>query len=110
VHMHSRTIGCRKADECASAGQKTIETKTRTYDHRQLGRVLEQARWLGRRRRRWCRRGALAVLCVVRAAGVERYEHGVLVVSVDRLVPALREAAGGTSRGQSVQLGGRSFS
>jgi hypothetical protein len=44
-----------------------IETKTRTYDHRQLGRVLEQARWLGRRRRRWCRRGALAVLCVVRA-------------------------------------------
>jgi hypothetical protein len=108
--MHSRTIGCRKADECASAGQKTIETKTRTYDHRQLGRVLEQARWLGRRRRRWCRRGALAVLCVVRAAGVERYEHGVLVVSVDRLVPALREAAGGTSRGQSVQLGRRSFS
>jgi Nuclease-related domain len=25
-----------------------IETKTRTYDERQLGRVLEQARWLGR--------------------------------------------------------------
>ncbi len=71
-----------------------IETKTRTYDHRQLGLVVEQARWLGRRRRRWCRRGALAVLCVVRAAGVERYEHGVLVVSVDRLVRVLWEAAG----------------
>src|SRR5947209_17100697 len=40
-----------------------IETKTRTYDDRQLGRVLEQARWLGRRRPRWCRRGALPVLC-----------------------------------------------
>jgi Nuclease-related domain len=66
-----------------------IETKTRTYDERQLGRVREQACWLGRRRRRWCRRGALPVLCVVRAAGVERYEHGVLVVSIDRLVPVL---------------------
>jgi hypothetical protein len=75
-----------------------IETKTRTYDHRQLGRVLEQARWLGRRRRRWCRRGALAVLCVVRAAGVERYEHGVLVVSIDRLVHVLQEAVNSTDR------------
>jgi hypothetical protein len=78
-----------------------IETKTRTYDERQLGRVLEQARWLGRRRRRWCRRGALPVLCVVRAAGVERYERGVLVVSIDRLIPALREAADGTERRES---------
>jgi Nuclease-related domain len=75
-----------------------IETKTRTYDHRQLGRVLEQARWLGRRRRRWCRRGALAVLCVVRATGVERYEHGVLVVSIDRLVRVLQEAVNSTDR------------
>jgi Nuclease-related domain len=72
-----------------------IETKTRTYDQRQLGRVVEQARWLGRRRRRWCRRGALAVLCVVRATGVERYERGVLVVSIDRLVPVLWEVANG---------------
>jgi len=75
-----------------------IETKTRTYDHRQLGRVLEQARWLGDRRRRWCRRGALPVLCVVRAAEVERYEHGVLVVSIDRLVHVLREAVNSTDR------------
>jgi hypothetical protein len=70
-----------------------IETKSRTYNERQLSRVVEQARWLGRRRRRWCDRGALAVLCVVRAAGVERFEHGVLVVSIDRLVPVLREVA-----------------
>jgi nuclease-like protein len=57
-----------------------IETKTRIYNERQLGRVLEQAGWLGRRRRRWCSRGALPVLCVVRAAGVVRYERGVLVI------------------------------
>jgi len=31
---------------------------------------------------------------MVRAAGVERYEHGVLVVSVDGLVRVLWEAAG----------------
>ena len=61
-----------------------IETKSRTYDERHLGRVFEQARWLGRRRRRWCPRGALAVLCVVCAAGVERSERGVVVESTDR--------------------------
>ena len=85
-----------------------IETKTRTYDERQLSRVREQAGWLGRRRRRSCRRGALPVLCVVRAAGVERYEHGVLVVSIDRLVLVLSEVANKTDRGESMQLGGRS--
>ena len=86
----------------------TIETKTRTYDERHLHRVREQAGWLGRRRRRWCRRGALPVLCVVRATGVERYEHGVIVVSIDRLVPVLWEVANSTDRGQLMQLGGRS--
>ena len=108
MHMHSTTIGCRKADECASAGQKTIETKTRMYDERHLGRVLEQASWLGRRRRRWCSRRALPVLCVVRAAGVERYERGVLVVSIDRLVPVLREVANGAGRRQARPLRGLS--
>jgi hypothetical protein len=85
----------------------TIETKTRTYYERQLARVGEQARWLGRRRRRWCHR-AVPVLCVVRAAGVERYEHGVLVVSVDRLVPVLWEVANSVDRGHSMELRGRS--
>jgi Nuclease-related domain len=85
-----------------------IETKTRMYDERQLGRVLQQASWLGRRRRTWCRRGALPVLCVVRAAGVERYEHGVLVVSIDRLVPVLWGVANSVDRGQSMELRGRS--
>jgi len=56
------------------------------------------ALWLDRRRRRWCRRGALPVLCVVRARGLERVEGGVLVVSLDRLAPALRVAAGLSKR------------
>jgi len=42
-------------------------------------------------------RRALPVLCVVRAAGVERCESGVLVVSIDRLVAVLWTAANGMS-------------
>jgi hypothetical protein len=71
-----------------------IETKTRTYDVRHLARAHEQAVWLSRWRRRWCRRGVLAVLCLVRMRGVHRVEDGVLVVSIDRLMPAMRSAAG----------------
>jgi hypothetical protein len=71
-----------------------IETKTRTYDGRQLARVREQAAWLSRRRRRWARNGALGVMCLVRARGVERVEGEVLVVSIDRLTHVLRVAAG----------------
>jgi hypothetical protein len=71
-----------------------IETKTRAYDERHLIRVHEQAAWLSRRRRRWSRRGTLAVLCLVRMRGVERLEHDVLVVSIDRLTRLLRIAAG----------------
>jgi Holliday junction resolvase-like predicted endonuclease len=71
-----------------------IETKTRSYDVRHLARVHEQAVWLSRRRRRWCRHGVLAVLCLVRVRGVERVEDDVFVVSIDRLMPAVRSAAG----------------
>jgi hypothetical protein len=71
-----------------------IETKTRTYDGRHLARVHEQAAWLSRRRRRWCRHGVLAVVCLVRVRGVQRVEDDVLVVSIDRLMPAVRSAAG----------------
>jgi hypothetical protein len=70
-----------------------IETKTRTYDARHLARVREQAAWLARRRRRWARNGALGVMCLVHARGIERVEHDVLVVSVDRLIHVLRVAA-----------------
>ncbi|MGH3291757.1 MAG: nuclease-related domain-containing protein [Trebonia sp.] len=75
-----------------------IETKTRTFDARHVAGVREMTLWLYRRRRRWCRRGALPVLCVVRARGLERVEDGVLVVSLDRLVPGLRVAAGLSKR------------
>ena len=71
-----------------------IETKTRSYECRHLARVREQAGWLSRRRRRWARNGALAVMCLVRVRGVERVEHEVVVVSIDRLAHVLRVAAG----------------
>ena len=72
-----------------------VETKTRAYDDRHLARVREQAAWLARRRRRWCRRGAVPVICVVRARGVQRLEQDVLVVSLDQPVPALQSGVGG---------------
>jgi hypothetical protein len=49
-----------------------IETRTRTFDTHHLAGVRDMAAWLYHRRRRWCRRGALPVLCVVPARGVER--------------------------------------
>ena len=72
-----------------------IETKTETHDERHLIRVREQAAWLSRRRRRWCLRGAVPVVCLVRARGVQRREQNVLVVSIDRLIPLLRSGVGG---------------
>jgi Nuclease-related domain len=81
-----------------------IETKTRTYHDRHLARVREQAAWLSRRRRRWCRRGALPVVCLVRARGVKRVEQGVLVVSIDQLTQVLRTGASQPGIGW---LGGR---
>lgn len=71
-----------------------IETKTKTLENRHVARVLEQAEWLTRRRRRWCRRGALPVVCLARRRGVEHVEAGVLVVSIDRLTSALGTFAG----------------
>jgi hypothetical protein len=75
-----------------------VETKTRAYDDRHLARVRDQAAWLWRRRRRWCRRGAVPVACLVRPRGIERVEREVLVVSIDRLVPVLRSGATGLGR------------
>jgi hypothetical protein len=75
-----------------------IETKTRTYDDRHLARVRDQAAWLSRRRRRWCRHGAVPVLCIVRSRGIERFEQNVLVVSIDRLIPVLQAAVRGLGR------------
>jgi hypothetical protein len=75
-----------------------IETKTRAYDGRHLARLCDQAAWLSRRRRRWCRRGAVPVVCLVRARSVQRLEQNVLVVSIDRLIPVLRSAVRGLGR------------
>jgi hypothetical protein len=75
-----------------------VEMKTRTFDASHLTGAREMAVWLHRRRRRWCQRGAFPVLCVVRARGLERLDGGVLIVSLDRLVPALRVAAGLSER------------
>jgi hypothetical protein len=77
-----------------------IETKTKTYRSEHVAHAAATARWLTSRRRRWCPRGALAlaVLCVVRAPGIERVEEDVLVVSIDRLPSALRTAAGTQTR------------
>lgn len=71
-----------------------VETKTRSYDDRHLARVREQAAWLARRRRRWCRHGAVPVVCLARPRGVARVEQGVLVVSIDRLIAVLRSGIG----------------
>ena len=75
-----------------------IETKSGTFDERHLARARDTAAWLRRHRRRWCRVGAFPVLCVARARGLEAVEAGVLVVSLDRLVPALRASAGTSPR------------
>ena len=75
-----------------------IETKTRTFCAEHLANTREMAAWLCRHRRRWCRAGALAVLCVVGARSLERVEDDVLIVSLDQLVPALRVRAGTTPR------------
>jgi hypothetical protein len=75
-----------------------IETKSRTFDARHLAHARQTAAWLYRRRRRWCRQGAVPVLCVVRAGGLEGVEDGVLVVSLDRLASALKARVGTSPR------------
>ena len=93
-----RWLGPGDIDAVAVAPTVVIETKTRTYEERHLDRVRMQTAWLVRRRRRWCRNGTLAVLCLVRTPGVQRVVRDVLVVSIDQLIPALRRAVGGVGR------------
>lgn len=71
----------------------TIETKTQNYEVQHLARVRQMAGWLHSRRRSWCRNGVVPVLCVVRARRLERVEGDLLIVSLDRLLPALRSLA-----------------
>ena len=67
--------------------------KTSRYDDRHLVLVREQAVWLWRFRRRWCQHGVVPVVCLARSRGVQRWEDGVLVVSLDCLAPAARRVA-----------------
>jgi hypothetical protein len=71
-----------------------IETKTKTYRREHIAHAAATARWLASRRRRWCPRAALGVLCLVQTRGVQRVEGDVLVVSIDLLAAALRSTAG----------------
>ena len=71
-----------------------IETKTLRWTRAHLERTSDAARWLARRRRRYPR-GVVPVLCVTRARQVQHVAGGVLVVSLDRLVPSLRACAVG---------------
>ena len=89
--------GCGDIDSLAIAPTGiafVVETKSKTHEDRHIVRVREQAEWLSRRRRRWCKRGALPVVCLARQRRVEHVEAGVLVVSIDRLTSALRTTAG----------------
>src|SRR3954470_8972802 len=66
-----------------------IETKTLRYSRAHVVRTIEAARWVGRRRRRYpC--GVLPVMCVVRGRSLERQDGKLLIVSLDRLLPATR--------------------
>jgi hypothetical protein len=74
-----------------------IETKTLRYKRAHRARTAAAARRLARRRRRYpC--GVRPVICLKRARGVDRIEGGVLVVSLDRLMAALCQAAEPSAR------------
>jgi hypothetical protein len=66
-----------------------IETKTLRYTRAHLARTVDSGRWLARRRWRYPA-GVCPVICVTRARRTEQLEEEkVLVVSLDRLMPAL---------------------
>jgi Nuclease-related domain len=66
-----------------------IETKTRSYSSADLARISAVARWQTQRQPRGRRNGAIPVLCLAGMRGIERWENGVAVVSVDRLVAVM---------------------
>jgi hypothetical protein len=75
-----------------------IETKTLRYTRAHLARTVDSARWLARRRWRYPA-GVCPVICVTRARRTEHIEDEVLVVSLDRLMPALRRTRPSASDG-----------
>jgi hypothetical protein len=82
-----------------------IETKTLRYSRAHVVRTIEAARWVGRRRRRYpC--GVVPVICVVGGRSLERQDGNLLIVSLDRLLPAMRvvAATGGRIRALTTRL------
>src|SRR4051794_34827573 len=79
-----------------------IETKTLRYSRAHVLRTIDAARWLARRRRRYPH-GVVPVVCVTRARRVERFEDEALVVSLDRLMTAPRQARSPRRRPWSTQ-------
>jgi hypothetical protein len=73
-----------------------IETKTRSYQSADLARISEIAAWLSGSWFGWSRQESIPVLCLAGARGVERWEAGVAVVSIERLLPLLRRLAATT--------------
>jgi hypothetical protein len=69
-----------------------VETKTRSFNERQLARTLHTARWAAGRRQHFPH-GVIPVLCVVRSRGLQHNYDKVLVVSLDRIGSALRKTA-----------------
>jgi hypothetical protein len=77
-----------------------IETKALRYSRAHIMRTLEAARWLARRRHRYpC--GVVPVVCVTRTGGLQCGREGALLVSLDRLLEALRGTAGGAPRARN---------
>ena len=74
-----------------------IETKTLRYSRAHVLRTVDAARWLARRRRRYPR-GVVPIVCVTRARRLECALEGALVVSLDRLLDALRTTTGSAPR------------
>jgi hypothetical protein len=103
IHHSLRWTGAGDVDHVAVAPHQVglafaVETKTRTYTRHDVARIYEVAAWLVHRGAGWCRQGAIPILCLAGARGVERWEAGVNVVSVDRLVPLLRRLSGTTAK------------
>lgn len=71
-----------------------IETKTMTYERRTSPFCTTRRRGSLDAGEGGHAGAPLASTCLVRARGVERVEHDVLVVSIDRLTDVLRVAAG----------------
>ena len=74
-----------------------IETKTLRYSPAHVARTIQAARWLALRRRHYpC--VVVPVICVVRARSLEHADGNLLIVSLDRLLPAIRVVAANGAR------------